>query len=175
MKEPESPTISDPTEDEDSGATNPEVDPELWKVGVSENLITQESKVFQNVPDLDDICLSNKVLILTKILDESKHAGDKVLVFSHSLDTLDYLENTCIKQKRKYARLDGKTNVNKRQTTTKEFNTNDTELYLISTSAGGLGLNLYGANRVVIFDFRFNPIVEEQAIGRAYRIGQKKP
>jgi hypothetical protein len=58
---------------------------------------------------------------------------------------------------------------------TKHFNTGDVEVYLISTTAGGLGLNLPGANRVIIFDFKFNPIQEEQAVGRAYRIGQKKP
>jgi superfamily II DNA or RNA helicase len=65
--------------------------------------------------------------------------------------------------------------MSERQNLTKNFNSNDTEIYLISTAAGGLGLNLPSANRVIIFDFKFNPIMEEQAIGRAYRIGQKKP
>jgi SNF2 family DNA or RNA helicase len=175
VKEPESSLTSDLTEDDDSAAPDAELEKDNWKEGVSENLIVQESNVFRNTANPEDILLSNKVVILSRILDESKRAGDKVLVFSHSLDTLNYLENMCIKQKRKYARLDGKTNINKRQSATKAFNTNNTELYLISTTAGGLGLNLFGANRVVIFDFRFNPIVEEQAIGRAYRIGQKKP
>lgn len=64
--------------------------------------------------------------------------------------------------------------MSKRQSLTKDFNKGTKELCLISTAAGGLGLNLFGANRVVIFDFKFNPIHEEQAIGRAYRIGQKK-
>lgn len=61
-----------------------------------------------------------------------------------------------------------------RQRLTKQFNDRDIQVGLISTEAGGLGLNLPGANRVIIFDFKWSPMWEEQAIGRAYRIGQKK-
>jgi hypothetical protein len=57
----------------------------------------------------------------------------------------------------------------------KDFNTSMDEVFLISTNAGGIGLNIPSANRVVIFDLKFNPIQEQQAIGRAYRIGQEKP
>ncbi len=63
----------------------------------------------------------------------------------------------------------------KRQGQIKAFNKGGDDIYLISTTAGGLGLNLQSANRVVIFDFKFNPTQEEQAVGRAYRIGQLKP
>lgn len=63
-----------------------------------------------------------------------------------------------------------------RQSATKAFNKPDSDqIYLISTRAGGLGLNIPGANRVVIFDFQFNPVWEEQAVGRVYRLGQQKP
>ncbi|KAM0160644.1 hypothetical protein ACHAQE_004501 [Botrytis cinerea] len=160
---------------EPQDVTDLENDPEAWKLGVSEDLISAEAKVFGSVlGKISNPELSNKVRILCQILDASRAVGDKVLVFSQTLVTLDFLEIMCRDQGRKYARLDGKTAMNKRQALVKDFNSNDLELYLISTTAGGLGLNLYGANRVVIFDFKYNPINEEQAIGRAYRIGQKK-
>jgi superfamily II DNA or RNA helicase len=148
----------------------------VWKVGVSQELIDDETKLFkEEAPELKSIELSNKVKILCQILDAAKAAGDKTLVFSQSIPTLNFLEDLCIAQGRQYARLDGSTKMSKRQSHTKAFNQGDLDSYLISTAAGGLGLNLPGANRVVIFDFKFNPIMEEQAVGRAYRIGQKKP
>ncbi|KAI9746628.1 MAG: hypothetical protein M1818_000342 [Claussenomyces sp. TS43310] len=158
----------------------------IWKVGVSDDLVRQEVKLFNSFGQtlgavgsgmgaIEDVENSNKVSILNQILDEARAVGDKVLIFSQSIPTLDYLERLCVRTGRSYSRLDGKTNMSKRQLLTKQFNTGDKELYLISTTAGGLGLNLPGANRVIIFDFKYNPIMEEQAIGRAYRIGQQKP
>jgi hypothetical protein len=153
-----------------------ELNAPVWKVGVSQELIIEVTRLFrQETNDLKAIDLSNKVKILCQILDASKKAGDKVLIFSQSLPTLDFLEELCITQRREYSRLDGSTTISKRQEATKAFNVGTTEIYLISTAAGGLGLNIFGANRVVIFDFKFNPIMEEQAVGRAYRIGQRKP
>ncbi|KUJ12737.1 uncharacterized protein LY89DRAFT_737655 [Mollisia scopiformis] len=152
-----------------------DVNAPLWKVGVSANLIAEEMGLFEKeVPEIDSIDLSYKVTIMCQILDAAKAAGDKTLVFSESIPTLDYLTNLCKKQGRNYARLDGKTKMGRRQQMTKDFNQGATDVYLISTGAGGLGLNLQGANRVIIFDFKFNPTKEEQAVGRAYRIGQKK-
>lgn len=124
--------------------------------------------------DLMDESLSTKMTLLTQVLDEARKAGDKVLVFTSSIPTMDYLEMLFTRQKRQHQRLDGSTQVSKRQEAIKAFNSSDAEIYLISTKAGGVGLNIQGANRVVIFDFKFNPVDEQQAIGRAYRIGQQK-
>ncbi|KFY76189.1 hypothetical protein V498_09743 [Pseudogymnoascus sp. VKM F-4517 (FW-2822)] len=143
---------------------------------ISQTLISQVADLFGGIgSDAGNENNSYKTKILVQILDASREVGDKVLIFSTTIATLDYLEKLCIKTKRNYGRLDGSTPMAKRQGLTKEFNTGDTEVYLISTTAGGLGLNLYGANRVIIFDFKWNPINEEQAVGRAYRLGQKKP
>lgn len=130
---------------------------------------------FTSFASADDVKYSNKMAILTAILDESRTAGDKVLVFSQSIPTLDYLQSVLELQGRSFCRLDGKTKVKIRQDTVKSFNTGAEEVFLISTTAGGYGLNIQGANRVVIFDFKFNPVHDQQAVGRAYRIGQKKP
>lgn len=138
-----------------------------------ENLISAALKE-TNSHDLDNPALSGKAELLSLILDEARRAHDKVLVFSQSLPTLDYLLNLLTMQKRRVCRLDGKTQIGKRQDMIKNFNVGDQEVYLISTTAGGIGLNIQGANRVVIFDFKWNPVQEQQAIGRAYRIGQEK-
>jgi SNF2 family DNA or RNA helicase len=129
-----------------------------------------------NIRNIQDHELSNKIVILLRILEECRKVKDKVLVFSHSLGSLDFIEEIFKKNKIVYQRLDGSTTVSTRQDAVKKFNANvDSEVYLISTRAGGVGLNIHGANRVVIFDFKYTPADEQQAIGRAYRLGQTKP
>lgn len=118
---------------------------------------------------------SVRTMLLHQILQKSKELGDQVLVFSQSIETLNFLEKKLKEWNIGFFRLDGKTNMDKRPADIKAFNEHEREVYLISTRAGGLGVNLPAANRVVIFDFMFNPQWEEQAIGRAYRIGQQKP
>ncbi|KAL4819444.1 hypothetical protein BDW67DRAFT_130668 [Aspergillus spinulosporus] len=139
------------------------------------DLVAEQLRLFTNVHDLNAVELSVRTVITKRIIDESIRAGDKVLVFSQSLHTLDYLEHLLKVTNRQYSRLDGQTPAATRQAATKEFNQGKKQVYLISTRAGGLGLNITGANRVVIFDFSFSPIWEEQAVGRAYRLGQQKP
>lgn len=125
---------------------------------------------------LGDVRHSWKVKLLLKILRESQKMGDKVLVFSQSILTLDFLESLLQLEQIEAKRLDGKTKMSVRQSNVEHFNQNSSlTAYLISTRAGGLGLNIHGANRVVIFDFLWNPSEESQSLGRAYRIGQKKP
>ena len=138
--------------------------------------IIQESKdIFENLTQpLEALCLSNKMQVLMKILDFADAARDKVLVFSHRIATLDYIGDQLAKASKSYARIDGTLDTNKRQQMSKDFNMGKVNICLISTKAGGTGLNFYGANRVVIMDENFNPTWEQQAIARAYRIGQQK-
>ncbi|KAL3437600.1 P-loop containing nucleoside triphosphate hydrolase protein [Aspergillus tetrazonus] len=140
-----------------------------------EELVAELLRLCAKVHDLKAVELSVRAVITKRIIDESIRAGDKVLVFSQSLHTLDYLEHLLKVTNRQYSRLDGQTPAATRQAATKKFNQGEKQVYLISTRAGGLGLNITGANRVIIFDFSFSPIWEEQAIGRAYRLGQQKP
>ncbi|KAK2736374.1 hypothetical protein FQN55_001669 [Onygenales sp. PD_40] len=126
--------------------------------------------------NLESLEFSYRAQIADQIIQYSIAANDKVLLFSHSIPTLNYLETHILQQKnRTYFRLDGKTPMASRQAATKNFTKDGTQVFLISTRAGGLGLNIPGANRVIIFDFQFNPTWEEQAVGRAYRLGQNKP
>lgn len=165
-----------PVDSTDADTMVVDINAPAWKIGVSETLVTAATRLFhKETLDLESISHSYKVQILCQILDASKSVGDKVLIFSQSLVTLDFLEKMCQTQQRKYARLDGKTPMNRRQELSKAFNAGEKlDVFLISTTAGGLGLNLPSANRVIIFDFKWNPVHEEQAVGRAYRIGQKK-
>ncbi|KAK8114371.1 hypothetical protein PG999_006440 [Apiospora kogelbergensis] len=137
------------------------------------------SELLQMMParNLRDASYSSKMLLLDRILDESKNKGDKVLIFSQSMKTLDYLEKLLRLRRRHYLRLDGSTSASKRPAMVRDFNAVESnyEVFLISTTAGGLGLNITSANRVVIMDSKWNPQQEQQAVGRAFRIGQTKP
>ena len=117
---------------------------------------------------------SYKMVLLCQILDAAREAKDKVLVFSQSIPAINFMERMFRLHNRKFTTLTGKTRINTRQEAVKDFNTGDKEVFLISTTAGGVGLNLHGANRVVIMDAKWNPSHEDQAVGRVYRLGQKK-
>lgn len=132
---------------------------------------------YEEAIDRSNPQLSTRAMVTQLLIQESVKRGERILLFSHSIPTLNYLQDMLGELKIKYMRIDGSTRTDQRQAATKEFNddNNDYMVFLISTRAGGLGLNLQGANRVIIYDFGFNPSWEEQAIGRAYRLGQKKP
>ncbi|KAG4436007.1 hypothetical protein IFR05_008514 [Cadophora sp. M221] len=147
----------------DDNVTAQLVDVPLSQAGLSTTFVEEVTRLF-DVEDLTQVNLSNKVTVLCQILDAAKEAGDKTLVFSSSIPTLNYLEKLFTSQGRSLARLDGKTPITKRQRLVKAFNNGNQDVFLISTTAGGLGLNLQSANRVVIFDFKYNPIQEEQAL-----------
>lgn len=151
------------------------VDAPVSEMGISQSMVERQLAPFNDleVPH-DTIALSNKMQILMEIIQFSREVCDKVLVFSHSIDTLNYVEERMQEINAIYSRIDGKVLPTSRQNISKEFNAGSIEVCLISTRAGGQGLNLFGANRVIILDDHFNPMYEEQAVGRAYRIGQEK-
>lgn len=151
------------------------VDASVSEIGISQVMVDKQLAPFSDLTEpIESTLLSNKMLILDKIIQYSREAQDKTLIFSHTLDTLSYVEDLLKKLGARYSRIDGKVKPTDRQQITKDFNDRHVEVCLISTRAGGQGLNLYGANRVVIMDDHYNPMFEEQAVGRAYRIGQKK-
>ncbi|XP_050233691.1 protein CHROMATIN REMODELING 19 [Mercurialis annua] len=122
------------------------------------------------------VMLSAKCRILEKLLPKLKRDGHKVLIFSQWTSMLDILEWTLDVIGLTYKRLDGSTPVAERQTIVDAFN-NDISIFacLLSTRAGGQGLNLTGADTVVIHDMDFNPQIDRQAEDRCHRIGQTKP
>ncbi|XP_044535708.1 LOW QUALITY PROTEIN: DNA excision repair protein ERCC-6-like 2 [Gracilinanus agilis] len=122
---------------------------------------------------ISDPKYSGKMKVLQQLLNHCKKNRDKVLLFSYSTKLLDVLEQYCMATGLDYRRLDGSTKSEERVKIVKEFNsTQDINICLVSTMAGGLGLNFVGANVVVIFDPTWNPANDLQAIDRAYRIGQ---
>jgi SNF2 family DNA or RNA helicase len=132
--------------------------------------------LIEGLSDSIDPNLSAKTRLLQEILRLSKKEGDKVLVFSARTSTLDYLGKLFDNDHVRFHRIDGKVSMQDRTELLADFQSDPSlDAMLISTRAGGQGLNIQTANRVIIFDFGFNPAWEEQAIGRSYRFGQEKP
>ncbi|KAI1313709.1 hypothetical protein F5Y03DRAFT_105613 [Xylaria venustula] len=146
-------------------------------VTLPQQLISEELALLRNATRAakDEFELCWKVPLVFEILRQSKKAGDYVLLFSHSTVALNFLEGQLRMKKLSFVRLDGTTKMPERQGIVRRFNRGNIDIFLISTKAGALGLNITGANRVIIFDAQFNPQNEQQAVGRAYRIGQQKP
>ncbi|KAH9658726.1 protein CHROMATIN REMODELING 19 [Citrus sinensis] len=124
----------------------------------------------------EHVMLSAKCRVLSKLLPSLKKGGHRVLIFSQWTSMLDILEWTLDVIGVTYRRLDGSTQVTERQAIVDAFN-NDTSIFacLLSTRAGGQGLNLTGADTVVIHDMDFNPQIDRQAEDRCHRIGQTRP
>lgn len=139
---------------------------------------------------------SAKMVLLFHLIEESVKNGDKLLVFSQSLSTLTVIEEFLAKKpvppspnsnrdkpnqnwvrNLNYYRLDGSTTTSERERLINQFNdpnNTSTWLFLLSTRAGCLGVNMIGANRVVVFDASWNPCHDAQAVCRIYRYGQRK-
>ncbi|UJR26103.1 hypothetical protein I4U23_007449 [Adineta vaga] len=133
--------------------------------------------------------LSNgiKFQVALTIIDLSMQLGDKVLLFSQSLLTLNKFEEFLSQRQipntdqnweknKNYYRLDGSTSGLEREKLINAFNApnSNAQLFLLSTRAGCLGINLIAANRVIVLDVSWNPCLDAQAICRVYRYGQQK-
>jgi superfamily II DNA/RNA helicase len=120
---------------------------------------------------------SGKMVLLMKLLPKLQTGGHKVLIFSQMVKVLDLLEELMKLKNYSYERLDGSVSAFSRNAAVRRFNGKiyDKFIMLLSTRAGGLGLNLTRADTVIIYDSDWNPQNDLQAMARAHRIGQTKP
>lgn len=119
---------------------------------------------------------SGKMSYLDKLLKESKKRGSRVLIFSQMTTMLDIIEDYCNYRDYEFRRIDGTTGATERGEYIDEFNAPNSEIFifLLSTRAGGLGINLTSADTVIMYDSDWNPQIDLQAQDRAHRIGQTK-
>ncbi|KAF9108910.1 hypothetical protein BGX27_008183 [Mortierella sp. AM989] len=119
---------------------------------------------------------AGKMVVLDKLLKRMKEQGSRVLLFSQMSRVLDILEDYCVFRGYEYCRIDGQTNHEDRVSAIDEYNKPGSSkfIFLLTTRAGGLGINLVTADIVVLYDSDWNPQVDLQAQDRAHRIGQKK-
>ncbi|KAK8465456.1 hypothetical protein PHAVU_009G088700 [Phaseolus vulgaris] len=133
-------------------------------------------------PDIDDakeaykqlLESSGKLQLLDKMMVKLKEQGHRVLIYSQFQHMLDLLEDYCTYKNWQYERIDGKVGGAERQVRIDRFNAKNSSrfCFLLSTRAGGLGINLATADTVVIYDSDWNPHADLQAMARAHRLGQ---
>jgi SWI/SNF-related matrix-associated actin-dependent regulator of chromatin subfamily A member 5 len=117
-----------------------------------------------------------KMVMLDKLLKRLKNQGSRVLIFSQMSRVLDILEDYSVMRNYQYCRIDGSTAHEDRIAAIDDYNKEGSEkfLFLLTTRAGGLGINLTSADIVILFDSDWNPQADLQAMDRAHRIGQTK-
>ena len=120
---------------------------------------------------------SGKLKLLDRMLPLLKKENHKVLIFSQMTELLNIIQDYCYYKEYNMVRLDGSTKLVERQAAIDSYNNpnDDVFIFLLSTRAGGLGINLTAADTVFIFDSDWNPHQDSQAQDRCHRIGQKKP
>ncbi|XP_078487600.1 chromodomain-helicase-DNA-binding protein 1 [Ciona intestinalis] len=118
---------------------------------------------------------SGKMILLDKLLIRLKENGHRVLIFSQMVRMLDIIQEYLVVRRLQFQRLDGSVSSDLRRRALDHFNAEGSEdfCFLLSTRAGGLGINLATADTVIIFDSDWNPMNDLQAQARAHRIGQK--
>nr|WP_082415788.1 DEAD/DEAH box helicase [Numidum massiliense] len=117
---------------------------------------------------------SGKLEQLRELVDNALASGKRLLIFSQFTSMLEMIRAALAERQCAFFYLDGKTAAKERVDMAERFNAGERNVFLISLKAGGTGLNLTGADTVVLYDLWWNPAVEEQAAGRAHRIGQKR-
>nr|XP_010301166.1 PREDICTED: SWI/SNF-related matrix-associated actin-dependent regulator of chromatin subfamily A containing DEAD/H box 1 [Balearica regulorum gibbericeps] len=138
-------------------------------------LCKQYSHVGDFKLDMDRILDSGKFRALERILSDLKEKGDRVVLFSQFTMILDILEVFLKHWQHRYIRLDGKTQISDRIHLIDQFNTDmGIFVFLLSTKAGGLGINLTSANVVILHDIDCNPYNDKQAEDRCHRVGQTR-
>ncbi|KAJ5145923.1 Helicase C-terminal [Penicillium bovifimosum] len=118
---------------------------------------------------------SGKLAKLDELLRELKPGGHRVLLYFQMTRMIDLMEEYLTYRNYKYCRLDGSTKLEDRRDTVADFQSNpDIFVFLLSTRAGGLGINLTAADTVIFYDSDWNPTIDSQAMDRAHRLGQTR-
>lgn len=141
------------------------------KEHIPKDLLVSESTAMPNI-----VSWSGKMILLDRLLTSLLDRGHKVLIFSQMTRVLDIIGDWLeYIKKLKFCRIDGSVKMDDRKIEINNFNTeSETKVFLLSTRAGGLGLNLTAADTVIIFDSDWNPQADIQAQDRVHRIGQTK-
>jgi SWI/SNF-related matrix-associated actin-dependent regulator of chromatin subfamily A member 5 len=118
-----------------------------------------------------------KLSIVDKLLKKLKERGSRVLIFTQMTRVLDILEDYMVMRGYQYCRIDGNTDYDDREKAIDDFNRENSEkfVFILSTRAGGLGINLQTADVCILYDSDWNPQQDLQAQDRCHRLGQKKP
>lgn len=160
-----SPALMDPAYGNDDST------PSSSLVALNEMLPPGLSKLYRN-------SMSSKIRLLDHLLQHIKNdTSEKIVVISNYTSTLNLIEQLLLNSNLTYHRLDGSVPAKKRQGIVDKFNNsnaNEAFAFLLSAKAGGVGLNLVGASRLVLFDVDWNPATDDQAIARIHRQGQKQ-
>jgi DNA helicase INO80 len=118
---------------------------------------------------------SGKLAKLDSLLTELKEGGHRVLLYFQMTRMIDLMEEYLTNRNYKYLRLDGSTKLEDRRDTVHDFQTRpEIFVFLLSTRAGGLGINLTAADTVIFYDSDWNPTIDSQAMDRAHRLGQTR-
>lgn len=126
-------------------------------------------------PDMWNYERSGKMKVMSEIMKLWRAEGHRPLIFVQTIQMLEVIQLWLNEQGYTHLRIDGKTPVKKRLKMIEEFNSNETLFaMLLTTRVGGVGLNIVGADRVIIFDPDWNPMTDVQARERTWRIGQKR-
>ncbi|KAG0331334.1 hypothetical protein BG004_001723 [Podila humilis] len=129
----------------------------------------------KNDPDYGDYTKSGKMVVVKALLQMWRKEKHRILLFSQTRTMLDILEKFIKSEGYVYRRMDGTTPIQHRMGLVDEFNArDDIYVFLLTTKVGGLGVNLTGADRVIIFDPDWNPSTDVQARERAWRLGQTR-
>ncbi|KAG0314931.1 putative DNA helicase ino80 [Dissophora globulifera] len=162
---------------------NKEVEPmmDLWQVNNGRGLLGEPSLSSVGystieVPQMKQLVMdSGKLAVLDKLLVELKAGGHRVLVYFQMTKMIDLMEEYLTYRQYKYLRLDGSSKISDRRDMVTDWQTRpEIFIFLLSTRAGGLGINLTAADTVIFYDSDWNPTVDQQAMDRAHRLGQTR-
>ncbi|KAG0254518.1 putative DNA helicase ino80 [Mortierella polycephala] len=154
---------------------------DLWQVNNGRGLLGEPSLSSMGysaieVPPMKKLIMdSGKLAVLDKLLMELKTGGHRVLIYFQMTRMIDLMEEYLTYRQYKYLRLDGSSKISDRRDMVTDWQTRpEIFIFLLSTRAGGLGINLTAADTVIFYDSDWNPTVDQQAMDRAHRLGQTR-